>query len=100
MRPTTRTGLLIVNVALLLALGMVVLSSRAGAEGQPGRPRGEYVMVSGRVQGAPSNAIYILDTVNQELLAVRWNAGNKRLVGVGYRNLAADMQAANAGGGR
>ena len=97
----TRAGLLGLNLALLVVLAIVAWSPRAGAssEAQPSRPRGQYLMVSGRIQGSPTSAIYVLDTINQELLAVRWNGGNKRLVGVGYRQVSADMAAA-AGGGR
>jgi hypothetical protein len=47
-------------------------------------------MVAGGVKGSQSSAVYIADTVNQELIVVGYNPSTKRLEGIGYRNLAAD----------
>jgi len=60
------------------------------------RPRGQYVLVSGRLNGSASNAIYILDTANQEIVAIRWERSQRGFVGLGYRSFADD--AGGAGG--
>lgn len=89
----TRRNLLILNGALLGALALVTLAPSAGAErGQPARARGDYSMVAGRVVGGNAAGIYILDTVNQEMIAVRWNQANKAIEGVGFRDLTRDAQ--------
>lgn len=94
-----RRGLLVLvalNALLGAALVIALAPGRAEAQGG-GRARGQYMMVSGRMQG-PSHAIYVMDVLNQELVAVRWDAAGKRLSGVGYRNVASD--ALNAGASR
>ena len=49
-------------------------------------------MVSGRIIGGNANAVYIVDSSNQEMIAVRWNESSKSLDGLGYRDLSADAQ--------
>lgn len=85
-------GLLAANAALLLLLGAVTLAPTAGAQRAANRAPGDYTMVAGRIQGGSSNAVYIVDSANQEMIAVRWNIGAKSLDGVGYRDLSADAQ--------
>jgi len=65
---------------------------------QPDRARGNYTMVSGRVQGNNTHALYIVDASNQELVAVRWDIGRNGLVPIGYRSLAADNKSVRGGG--
>ena len=89
------------NVALLGVLGVVtlvgVLSSRAGA--QPGvggaaaaRGRGEYTMVAGKIQGATTAAIYVVDAANQEVIALGWDRATNRLEPIGHRSLLDDAR--------
>lgn len=87
-------ALVAVNVLLLALLATVLLSphARAGA-GQPARARGSYTMVGGQYQGGTSNAIYIVDAANQEMIALRWDESRKSLSGIGYRNLNEDATA-------
>jgi len=83
------------NVALLLALGAVTLATRAGAQNDGaggGRGRGEYTLVSGRVQGATTHTIYVLDAANQELVALGWNRNTNQAEVVGFRSLADDAK--------
>jgi len=56
----------------------------------PARAAGQYTMVGGRTEGATAKVIYIIDSQNKELLAVRWNQGQNRLDGIGYRSIAQD----------
>ena len=58
-----------------------------------GRARGVYTMLNGTIQGGNSDAIYIVDSANQEMVVVRWNDGRSALEGIGFRNLNADAQA-------
>lgn len=87
-------GPLVVNGVLLALLAAVSLAPRADAQrDRSGRARGDYTMVSGRIQGGSSNVVYVLDAANQEVIGLRWNESNKSLEGVGYRDLQADAQA-------
>jgi hypothetical protein len=95
MKSSHRRGLILLNAGLLAVLGAVTLAPRSVAQGQGSaqRARGEYTLVAGRIIGGSTHAVYIIDTANQEMVAVRWNEGQKGLDGIGYRNLAADAQA-------
>lgn len=91
MAPTRRQALLALNAALALVMLVVAVAPHAIAQQRPARVRGDYVLVSGRIQGSNSNAIYVVDTANQELLALRWSENNKRLEPLAYRNLGSDI---------
>jgi hypothetical protein len=80
-------ALLALNAALLLLLAVVTFAPAVSAQANR---RGEYTMVAGGVKGPQSWALYIVDTVNQELIVLGYNPSTKRLDGIGYRNLAAD----------
>jgi hypothetical protein len=84
--------LIALNLVLLAALAVVTLAPLAGAQPAAARRPGRYTMVGGRIQGANTNAIYILDATNQELVAVRWDDSRKTLAPIGYRDLTADTQ--------
>ena len=91
-------GLVLLNGALLAVLAAVTLSPTTHGQAATGqRARGEYTMVAGRIMGGSTTVAYVVDTANQEMIAVRWNEGQKGLDGIGYRNLA---QAAQAQPGR
>ncbi len=103
-----RRALAGLNIGLLLALVAVALAPGArgggiaGASAQP-RTRGQYVMVSGRIDGATRNgasgdALYIVDSSNQDMIALRWNAGTRTLEGMGYRDLAEDARSSGGAG--
>lgn len=98
MRSSSQRGVLALNIVLLAVLALVVVTRDAGAgAGQPQRARGQYTMVGGDIVGGNTNAIYVLDSVNQELVAIRWSESQKRLEGIGYRDLAADARASGSG---
>ncbi len=89
-----RRGLIALNAGLIVLLGAVTLAPSADAQrDRTGRARGEYTMVAGRIQGGNSNVVYILDSSNQDMIALRWNASTKSLEGIGYRDLRADAAA-------
>lgn len=86
--PSIRS-LLVINAALLCILAVVTLAPAATAQG---RVRGDYTMVGGGANGANSSLVYVIDAVNQEMIAVMYDTSNKNLTGVGYRNLAGDAR--------
>ncbi len=93
--------LVAVNAALVVALAALLLIAPRPGHAQPAddragpaaaRPRGQYTMLSGQYKGGTSSAVYILDTSNQELVALRWDRTNKRFEPIGYRNIADDAR--------
>ncbi|MFN0134127.1 MAG: hypothetical protein ACKVW3_16555 [Phycisphaerales bacterium] len=90
---TNRRALVLLNVVLGGLLVAISLAPSAQAQRGGGRGRGDYTLASGRIQGGNSNAIYVVDAGNQELVALRWNESTKGLEGIGYRDLRADAQA-------
>lgn len=88
------------NAALGALLGALFLvPSPAGAQptvGEPtaqapGRARGTYTMLAGRPRSGSGSAIYLIDSGNQEAVALKWNESKNVLEGLGYRNLARDV---------
>ena len=98
MRNRRNHALIVLNGVLVLALGFLALAPEAGAgEGQPtspARPRGDYTMVAGQLNFGNSSSVWIVDSSNQEIVALRWDEPKKNFEGIGYRNIAED--AANA----
>jgi len=90
-------ALLALNTVLLLALAAVALAP--GAAAQSGRARAEYAMVAGQVQGREESVIYLVDTANQEMVALIWDRQRNNLMPIGKRNLIQDA-AQPMGGGR
>jgi hypothetical protein len=88
-----RRALIVLNVCLLGVLGVVTLAPSATAQRQGNRARGEYTMVAGEIQGGSAAVIYVVDTANEEMVALRWAESAKALEGIGYRDLQADASA-------
>jgi len=91
-------GLIALNAVLLGVLAVVSLGPQVGA--QAARSRGDYLMVAGRVNGVDGSAVYVIDSRNQEMMAVSLNNTTKALDGIGYRNLANDSRSLPGGGAR
>ena len=85
--------LVAVNAALVLVLGAVTLSPDATAQANQARPAGKYMLVGGQPISGNSNVAYVIDTVNAEMVAVKWNQGRRLLEGVGFRDFDADRTA-------
>jgi hypothetical protein len=47
--------------------------------------------VGGDFGGSNSNAIFILDSANREMLTVLWDDSRGQIEGVGYRDLTVDL---------
>jgi hypothetical protein len=84
--------LIFLNAGLLAALAAVTFMPSAVAQI---RPRSTYTMVGGTVNGIVQGVAYITDETTNEVIAVSWYENQKRLVGLGYRNLTQDA-ASNA----
>ncbi len=97
-RPSRRQRVLLgANLALLAGVVVVHWAASPGrAQDGLDRGRGSYLMIGGEIQGGDSNAVYILDTINEEMIAVRWNHSRSQLDGLGYRDVRRD--AAQEGG--
>ena len=85
--PSKLRALIVLNAVLLVLLAVVTLAPNVAAQN---RSRGQYAMVTGGVNGLVPSAVYIIDSTNQELIAVSYDYNTKRLNGIGYRNLATD----------
>jgi hypothetical protein len=90
-------GLIALNAVLLGVLALVSLAPSAGA--QAARSRGEYLMVGGHVNGVDGAAVFVIDSRNQEMIALALNNTTKALDGIGYRNLADDARRLPGGRG-
>lgn len=86
-RRTALHGLVVLNALLLGALAFVTFNPKADAQS---RRNGLYTVVSGTVNGQPAGVAYVIDEVNQEMVAISWNDANKILTGLGYANFSAD----------
>ena len=87
MRRKTLFPLIALNAGLLAALVAVTFMPSAFAQL---RPRSNYTMTGGTVNGIVQGVVYITDETTNELVAVSWYENQKRLVGLGYRNMSAD----------
>lgn len=97
MKRNPHKGLIALNAILLGLLAIVTLAPGAEAQTKRKRPVGQYAIVDGRIQGSAEAAIYVYDTSNQEMLALRWNSSRKVLQVLGHRDLAADAEQAQKG---
>ena len=87
MRRSSLRSLIIVNCCLLAALGGATFGPTAMAQI---RPRSTYTMVGGTVNGIVQGVVYITDETTNEVVALSWFENQKRLVGLGYRNMTMD----------
>ena len=87
----TQMGLIALNACLLLVLAFV--SFENATVGQTSRAH-RYIALPSSINGLSAGVVYILDTSQQELVAITWDHNSKRLVPLGYRPVAADSQAA------
>jgi len=89
-------GLVLLNAALLLALAFVTFGGSADAQGF--RARGNFHAVPGTAPGVEADVVFVVDEVNQQLIALTFDPNTKTVSVVGGRDLALD--AAQIGRGR
>lgn len=86
-------GLIALNVVLLAALAAVTLGPTAFAQqGRAARAAGDYSMVNGRAQGITESVVYVVDGINRDLVAIKWDRSRKGWEGLGYASLTEDAQ--------
>jgi len=83
-------GLLVLNVALLAALGLLSLTPPP-AQAQFGGRAGDYLMVSGSTPARTEDTVYITDMNNGLMMAVQYDQNRKLIQPVAFRNLGADF---------
>lgn len=90
----SKRGLLAANVVLLGTLAVLAWAPWAGAQNAAApertRARGDYTMIAGRAVSGGSSVVYILDSNNEELVALKWDQASASMQGVGYRDLKTD----------
>ena len=88
---TSRSGLIALNLLLLAIFSAVSFVPESIAQ----TPKsGHYISVPAKTNSITSGIVYILDTDNQELVAVTWDHNNNRIATLGYRNIKSDAIAA------
>jgi len=80
-----------VNAALLVALAAVTLSPRATAQQAAPRASGKYMVVGAQPISGNSNVVYIIDSVNAEMVGLMWNQSRRTVDGVGFRDIDEDL---------
>lgn len=90
----SRKGLIALNAVLLGALALMTLAPGAHAQPRTKRPKGQYAMLDGKIQGSAEAAIYVFDSANFELIALRWDRSRKVLNTIGHRDVAEDFKQA------
>lgn len=94
---TARQRLIGVNIALLGALIATSVLAQPRTPAGADRARGNYTLVSGRVQGSTGSVLYVFDAANQELVAVRWDRNAARFESIGFRDVAGDSRQQQGG---
>ena len=88
--PSNLRALIALNAILLGLLATVTFAPTVSAQV---RARGAYTMVAGGANNIQSDVVYIVDTVNQEMTIMTYDASSRTVKGLAYRNLAADAAA-------
>lgn len=92
------SGLIAVNLALLVLLAIITWAPSSSADSDDFAPSGDYIMVGGSVTGLTGNGVYVLDQRSGVLLGLKYDLGSKKLKRMSIRNINHD--AAKAGPGR
>ena len=87
----TQIGLLALNACLLLVLAFVTFENATTA--QTARTH-RYIALPSTINELSTGVVYIMDTSQQELVAITWDHNSKSLIPLGYRPIAADSQSA------
>lgn len=89
------SGIAKLNLGLAAGLVLAIVGYAGAQSSETRRVGGQYICVGGATSGGYTNVIYVLDTANREVVALRWNDGTKQLDGVGYRDLVDDLTKEN-----
>jgi hypothetical protein len=87
-----RQWLIATNITLAASIGLVAVAVPALGVQPASRARGQYTMVAGELRGGgESSGIYVIDSINEEIVVLRWNESKSQLDGLDYRSLQADL---------
>lgn len=87
----TLGGLIALNLALVVILALVTFAPSVQASGAAAAA-GDYMIVGGRINGATSNAVYILDQRTGALMCFLYDRSTKKLKGLSVRSVANDAK--------
>jgi len=88
---TRRSWLVATNLALAVGVAVAVWAVPARGVQPANRARGQYSMVAGEMRGGgEASGIYVIDSINEEIVVLRWNDSRKQLDGLDYRDLKHD----------
>lgn len=82
-------GLIALNIVLLTVLGLISFAPTVQAGGTTSAA-GDYILVGGSINGATSNAVYILDQRSGALLSFLYDRSKKKLEGISARSVLND----------
>ncbi|HEB60429.1 MAG TPA: hypothetical protein ENJ06_01240 [Phycisphaeraceae bacterium] len=83
------SGLVLLNTILLIVLAFVTLEP--GAKAQSRRP-GDYLVVGGQMKGETSNAIYVLDANNLEIIGLMLDKNRRQVTSAIWHDIEKDMK--------
>lgn len=90
---TRRQWLIAANLALAASIALAALAVPARGLQPASRARGQYTMIAGELRGGgDASGIYIVDSINEEIVALRWNESHSQLDGLDYRDLEVDAE--------
>jgi len=88
---TRRQWLIAANLGLAASIALAAVAVPALGLQPANRARGQYTMVAGELRGGgTSSGIYLVDSINEEIVVLRWNESSNQLDGLDYRNLEID----------
>ena len=90
MRKVLLVALITLNVVLGATVAAKLLQPRE-ARAQPLGLSGNYLMVAGSIMGTTSDAVYVVDLTNRELLAMVYGRSSRDVEIKGRRSLARDL---------
>lgn len=97
-KSTSRNGVIALNVLLIAVLTAIVFVPTSDAQQAqpssytPPTATPAYLAVPSVASGMSTGVVYIMNTVQREMVAVAWNQNRNKIMTLGYRNIAADAQ--------
>ena len=91
MNRTSLAGLIVLNLALLLVLGILCLTPQSAQAQGLGAGRGDYVMIAGQIPGKTTGAVYVVDITSARMIAVTY-VDRQGLVTISSRDINEDLR--------
>ncbi len=87
---TRRRWLIATNLGLAALIALAARTVPALGLQPASRTRGQYTMVAGELRGGTPSGIFLIDSINEEIVVLRWNESHNQLDGLDYRDLEVD----------